>query len=147
MSARGFWTRGSKAFVDIRVFNTLAKSHMTRSLEAVHRSNEAAKKREYNERVMQVEHGTFTPLVISSLGGMSVECSKFYSRLNEMLAAKRDVSLSVSMCFLRVQLSFSLLRSTLLCIRGSRSPSLPSEPIRDIDFTIACTEARLSDRI
>ena len=69
---------------------------MTRSLEAVHRSNEAAKKREYNERVMQVEHGTFTPLVFSSLGGMSVECSKFYSRLNEMLAAKRDVSLSVS---------------------------------------------------
>ena len=96
---------------------------------------------------MQVEHGTFTPLVFSSLGGMSVECSTFYSRLNEMLAAKRDVSLSVSMCFLRVQLSFSLLRSTRICIRGSRSRSLPSEPIRDIDFTIACTKARLLDRI
>ena len=128
-------------------FQPVSHAHMTRSLAAVHRSNDAAKKREYNARVMHVELGTVTPLVFSSLGGMSVECSKFYSRLNEMLAAKRDVSLSVSMCFLRVQLSLSLLRSALLCIGGSRSPSRTSEPIRGINFTIACTEARLSDRI
>ena len=147
VSARGFWTRGNKAFLDIRVFNPLAKSHVKRSLDAVHKSHEAAKKREYNQRILQIEHGTFTPLVFSSLGGMSVECSRFYKQLNEKLAIKRDVALSTSMSFLRVTLSFSLLRSTLLCLRGSRSPKLNlgvAQAINEIDINVACAEARLS---
>ena len=54
------------------VFNPLA---------AHHRLNENQKKREYGERVVNVEHGSFTPLVFSCLGGMSVECLNFYNRI------------------------------------------------------------------
>ena len=50
--------------------------------------NENEKKKAYNDRVMQVEHGSFTPLVTSAAGGMARECSKFYSRLSEMIAEK-----------------------------------------------------------
>ena len=45
--------------------------------------NEKEKKRQYNERVLEVEHGSFTPLVFSSNGGMGRECSTFYKRLSE----------------------------------------------------------------
>ena len=35
------------------------------------------KKRLFNSRVIEVEHGTFTPLVFSTTGGMSRECTFF----------------------------------------------------------------------
>ena len=52
---------------------------------------------------------------------MARECKKFFSRLTEMVAEKRNVHVSVATSFIRTKLSFSLLRSMLLCIRGSRS--------------------------
>ena len=36
--------------------------------------HENAKKREYNEQVLEVEHGSFTPLVFGMNGGMGDEC-------------------------------------------------------------------------
>ena len=50
-----------------------------------HQLNEKEKKRIYNERIMQVEHGTFTPLMMSATGGMGRESSKFYSRLSDLI--------------------------------------------------------------
>ena len=38
---------------------------------------------------MQVEHGTFIPLVRSASGGMGRESRKFYAHLSEMIAEKR----------------------------------------------------------
>ena len=73
------------------------------------------------ERVLQVENGTFTPLVFSTHGGMGRECKKFYQRLTEMIAEKRDIPNSVATKYVRTRMSFSLLRSTLVCVRGSRS--------------------------
>ena len=37
---------------------------------------------------MQVENGTFTPLVFAANGGMGKECVRFYQRLSEMIAEK-----------------------------------------------------------
>ena len=37
----------------------------------------------------EVEHGSFTPLVMTGLGGMGREASKCYSRLSESIAEKR----------------------------------------------------------
>ena len=39
VSEKGFWRRASKAFVDIRVVNPLAKSNFSRSLEALYGGN------------------------------------------------------------------------------------------------------------
>ena len=44
-----------------------------------HISNEMEKKRHY--RVLQVEHGSFSPLVFTVNGGMGNECKASYSRL------------------------------------------------------------------
>ena len=43
--------------------------------------NEREKKRQYNERILEVEHGSFTPFVMTVLGGMVTKASKFCSRL------------------------------------------------------------------
>ena len=88
ISCRGFWGRGNKAFQDIRVFNPLAKSYMDKPVADAHKANENQKKRVYNQRVIEVEHSSFTPLVFSCFGGYSKECSKFYKRLAELIAEK-----------------------------------------------------------
>ena len=56
IAARGFWQRGEKAFFDVRVFDPFAKTHLCRNLESVFKQNETDKKREYNNRVIRIEH-------------------------------------------------------------------------------------------
>ena len=63
IAARGFWQECEMAFFDVKVFNPFAKSHMDQTLDAAFKSGEKNKKRDYNSRVIRVEHGTFTPLV------------------------------------------------------------------------------------
>ena len=109
------------AFFDVRIFNPFAKSHLRSSLETVFKHNETVKKKEYNERVIQVEHGSFTPIVLSAMGGFSVETSRFVSRLVEKVADKKDIETSVVANYIRSKISFELIRSQVACIRGSRS--------------------------
>ena len=61
ISARGVWTTGQRAFFDVRVFNPFARRYSGLTLSQAYRTNENEKKRLYNDRVMSVEHGTFTP--------------------------------------------------------------------------------------
>ena len=83
--ARGFWQAGQMAFFDVRVFNPNARRYAKQELSKTYQLNEKEKKRLYNERIMQVEHGTFTPLVMSATGGMGRESSKFHSRLSDLI--------------------------------------------------------------
>jgi len=73
------------------------------------------------QRILQVDQGTFTPLVFSATGGMGNECKVFISRLSSLIAIKHDVDKSIVTNWLRTKLSFALIRSLLLCIRGSRT--------------------------
>ena len=85
--ARGFWNHHQDAFFDVRVFypNT-PSNHSTNA----YRRHEQAKKREYGQRVREVERGVFTPLVLSANGGMGKEVATFYRRLADMIAQKRQ---------------------------------------------------------
>ena len=144
VSARGVWVKGSKAFFDVRVFNPLAQSYTSQTLKAAHKSNENSKKREYAERVLNVEHGSFTPLVFTCFGGMSTECSHFFNRISDKISEKRDIDLSKGRSWVRTKLSFSLLRSTNLCIRGSRTRHQYShEPVADTDIRVVMIDAKL----
>ena len=79
------------------------------------------KKRAYEQRIREIEHSSFTPLVLSATGGMANEANTFYKRLASCLTIKRDQSYSPAMSWLRCRLTFSLLRSAIQCIRGARS--------------------------
>ena len=61
--ARGVWMRRSRAFFDVKVFNPLARTYTNQTLKAAHKTNANIKKRMYAGRVINVEHGTFTPLI------------------------------------------------------------------------------------
>ena len=118
--ARGFWRQGQSAFFDVRVTNIDSESKKNKTIKAILRENEMEKKREYNRRIMEVEHGSLTPLVFTTYGVMSHECTKFHKSLAEKLCEKKDERYDVIMRYLRVKISFQSLKATLLCLRGSR---------------------------
>ena len=120
--ARGVWERGQQAFLDLKVFDSNAYRYLNKSLQQCHVMNEQEKKRAYSERVLQIEHGTFTSLFFFSIyGSMGRECRTFYSRLSHFLSEKRDLPKSVTMNWIRTKICFTLLKSSFLCLRGSRT--------------------------
>ena len=105
ISARGFWTKYQMAFFDVRIFDPNATGYNAQSLKRCYINNDKEKKRQYNMRVLQVENGSFTPLVFSINGGMSREASKRYSRIAEILSEKGDEPYSLIMSWIRRKLS------------------------------------------
>ncbi len=134
-SVRGFYIKGNKLYLDVKVFNPLAKVYSNQTLKASHNSNEKDKKRKYEDRILEVEHGSFTPLIFSCLGGMSVECTHFYNRLADKYGEKKNLSISKARTWLRTKLSFCLLRSTHMCIRGSRTRKQHTDSIENLADT------------
>ena len=145
VAASGVWTKGQMAFFDVRVFNPTAKSYQNSDLHTAHKINEQAKKRAYNKRVLSVDQGSFTPLVFSCFGGMSKECKIFYKRLAKRLAEKRNLPFSIAMNWVRTRLNFHLIRSCLLCLRGSRSPFVKLDQLSEIDLQLISSESKLND--
>ena len=91
VAADGFWgSRFERAFFDVRVFNPYAPSNQRSSLPQCYRNHENTKKRAYDQRIREVEHGTFSPLVFSCTGGMGRAAATTYKRLASLIAAKRD---------------------------------------------------------
>ena len=136
ISAGGFWEFGRRAFTDVRVFNPFAQKHNNQSLAASFNVHEREKKRKYNARVVEVENGSFTPLVFTPYGGCSRETNTFLSKLSEKLANKHSYEESDAMSWLRTKLSFALTRSAITCIRGTRNATkaVPQVEPNDIDI-------------
>jgi hypothetical protein len=121
IAARNFWGNRQVAYFDVKVFNPYAKSNRKFSLASCFTHHEKSKKRSYEQRIIEVEHGSFTPLVFSASGSMGRSAAIFYRRLAAQLAEKRNEPYPVTMGWLRCHISFSLVRSAILCIRGTRS--------------------------
>ena len=83
--ASGFWTKHQMAFFGVMVFDSNTKRYSAQSLQRCYINNKKEKKYQYNIRVLQVENGSFTPLVYSINGRMGKEASKSYSQIDEML--------------------------------------------------------------
>ena len=79
--ARGFWEQHQSALFDIRVCHPNAESYKQLEPKQIYRLHENEKKRSYPKRVLDIEHGSFTPLVFASTGGMGPDCLRFHSRL------------------------------------------------------------------
>lgn len=117
----GFWSRGEDAFFDVRVFHPDASSYRDRCLEDMLKLHEDRKTLEYGERITNVDHGSFTPLVFTTDGCSATHCLRFLKSLCSRLATHDNRPYSQLMAFVRGRLSFALLRSAIMCLRGSRS--------------------------
>ena len=121
ISAHGFWLTGQSAFFDVRVFNPTAKRWINLKFRKSHGVNEKEKKKQYNERILQVEHGTLTPLVMSTTGDMGRGIRKFYTRLSEMISEKRKENYAFIASWIRKKINFALANSLCIGLRGNRS--------------------------
>ena len=86
--------------------------------------------------MLEVEQGSFTPLTFTATGGMADECKRYHSRLAELLSTKKGEDYSTTMSWINAKVSFTLLRSALLCLRGSRCMRRARLNITDNDFGI-----------
>ncbi len=116
--ANGFWGGTFEiAFFDVRVFNPFAPpSNHHSSVTTAYRQHEQLKKCHYKQRLREIEHSAFTPLVLSQTGGLAPATGVFYKRLASMLAEKWNQPYSSTMGWLCCRLSFSLLRSSIMTV-------------------------------
>ena len=134
VSGVGVWGTHERTFLDIKVFHPNCASYINMSREDAYVHHENIKKRSYRERVLNVEHGSFTPIVFSTAGGASPEANKHHKRIAQLIALKRKEEYSHVMQYIRTRLRFNLLRSILVAIRGERGRSSRANPISTIEF-------------
>ena len=83
--------------------------------------------------MLEVEQATITPLAFSTTGGMAGECEPYHNRLAELVATKGE-SYATTMSWIRARVSFALLRSALLSLRGSHVSRRVHIELSDIDL-------------
>ena len=71
---------------------------------------------------------------------MGDKCLRYYRRLADLLAMKKGEDYAKIMNWMRVKISFSLIRLALLFLRGSRSIRRKPYNIMNIDIDIQTAE-------
>ena len=118
---------------DVRVFNPHAPSNRHTNPQSAYRKHEQIKKRAYEQRIREIEHATFSPLVPSATGGLAREATTFYKRQASILASKWNQTYSSTLGWLRCRLAFSLIRSSIQAIRGaSRGHAIKMPTVVDL---------------
>ena len=135
------WKLGQNTFFHIRLTNTNARSQKHLPVRAILKKHEKEKKRAYNSRITNVEHGTLTPLVFSLSGDEGPETSMFHKHITQKIANKREEKYKKVQIMIRRKLSFLILRSVLLSIRGIHSIS--KDPVVLDEFSLTCSAAAL----
>lgn len=112
--AECFWGGDRQhAFCDVQVFNPLMQSYQNTSLAQGYWRNELEKGRAYEKRVREIEHGSFSPPVFTTSGGMDTTATIVYKRIMSLIAEKQDKPYIYSIVthWIHCRLCFSLLRS------------------------------------
>ena len=120
ISARGLFGPFQKTFFDVRVFHPNAPSYKSREISQLYLTHEKMKCKDYEQRVVQVEKASFTPLVYSTHGGMAGRATAFHKRLAKLISEKKQERYSDVMNCMRTKLCFTMLRSVLVSVRGSK---------------------------
>ena len=80
--AEGFWGyKDQRVYFDVRFINPLSQTYSNHTLTICYKSIEEEKKCMYNERIIEVEHGTFSPLVFSITGDVGPIATCFMKRM------------------------------------------------------------------
>ena len=143
IKANGLWeTRFSRTYFDVKIFNPLAKS-CPKNIPDAYSYHETLKKSKYEQRICNVKNSSFNPLVFACTGGAGPSASKVMSRLASKISEKSLGSYAETMNYIRTKVSFALLRSSILCLRGCRALRR-SHPIEESWIGAIVQEGRLS---
>ena len=136
--------RFERTFCDIRVFNSYTPSNCSQSLGATCRKHEQEKRiRQYEERIREIERASFSPFVFASSGGMSPGASIFFKCQADLISNKRVQEYSITMNWIRTIISFALLRSAIMCLRGNRSWENRRPLVPDCHVELVVRESRI----
>ena len=128
----------------VRVCHPNADSYRDLTPNQVYKRHEDEKKRKYASRVLEVEQGTFKPLVFTTTGGMSDECQRYHSRLAKLISAKKQENYATTMSWIRTKVSFAILRIALVCLRGTSSRQGRRANVQENDLEMDKGLARLT---
>ncbi|KAG1693339.1 Adenylate cyclase type 3 [Nymphon striatum] len=116
--------------------DSLLVQSYAQSLDLVHPGHVPAK-REYLERVLEIEHASFIPLVFGTNGGMGTECQKFVSELATKLAEKQNEEYSIGTnALLLVAVNMLGTISYLHCDKRQRKAFLETRQSLEVKLTI-----------
>ena len=139
ISCRGFWAPLQKMFLVVRFTHPNAPTNRNRKLQPLLMTNENRKKVEYNDRVLQVEHASFTPLIFATNGAMGEEAERYHAILAEKMSEKLNCTYADTMNYIRKKLSFTILKTALISLRGHRKKQQYTFcSTRDTDINILC---------
>jgi hypothetical protein len=142
VGARGLWSGLEKTLFDVRIFHPGAASYQNRSLDSLYKAHEKEKKDKYLNHVLQKEKCSFTPLVFSTHGGNGPEADRFHKRLATLIAKKRNILYSEAVSYVRRRIRFSILRTTLIALRGYRGKDAKLTNISEEDLNLIPTVSR-----
>ena len=119
-AARGFWQHQKQALFDVCIVNADSNSLKHLSISAIFNQRKSEKKERY-EDAAKARKATFTPIIASCDAAFDHEAEIYIKRLAVILSKKWRNSYSRTVGFLRARMQICILRSTSLCIRGSRT--------------------------
>ena len=139
VSGVGVWGGHERTFLDIRVTHPNCPSYADKSTDQIFKLHENEKKKEYNVRVLEVEKGSFTPMVFLTNGGAGPEANKHHKRIAQLMAERRKEEYSKVLAYIRRRVSFNLMKSVLTALRGVRGKRREQhrvDPISSFEFGV-----------
>jgi hypothetical protein len=122
IGVHGFWRRGAMAIFDVCVTDTNAPYHQGQDSHKILAKHKKEKKDKYVDACL-ARRRTFTSLVFSVDRLRGTEASAATKKLASRLSAKWKRTYSEVCGFVRSRLSITLVRTTSMCLRGSRDPT------------------------
>ena len=120
VSSRGMWSTFQRTFFDVQVLHPNCPSYRNVPIDKLYERAEKNKMRKYNSRILQVEKGSFTPLIYSTFGGWGPRADKYHKRLARLISLKQNEEYSKVISYMRIRIRFAILKSTLVALRGER---------------------------
>ena len=78
------------------------------------------RKKEYNDRFLEVEKGTFTPLVFSCCGGSGTEATKFIKHLATRISDKRQEQYRLTVSYTQRRIQFDIVKTCVISFGGPK---------------------------
>ena len=120
IKANGLWGgRFSRTIFDVKILNPHAKP-CPKTISEDYKYHGSVKTLKYQQRILDVGHISFVPLIFACTGGEAPGSTKTIQKLAEKLSQKRNDSYSDTMNFIRTNISFARLRSAILCLGGAK---------------------------
>ena len=105
-------------------------------LPSAYRLHECQKQRSYGQRVLEIEHGSFAPLVFPHQEEWG-SVPPYHTRDLPLFYLSSKSIIDTNIAWIKCYLSVSLLRSSIMCLRRARSSQRRAFRFSVIDRTVA----------